>query len=68
MSKSAKKFELPIFQVTVRQRGGKRGSAASNSTTQKRDNIFSKSRDTREDRGSRQMKTSRDARTLPRGR
>jgi len=32
---------------------------------QKRDNIFSKSRDTREDRGSRQMKTSRNSQTFP---
>jgi hypothetical protein len=63
--KPAKKIEPPVFQVTVRQRGGKRGSAASNSTPQKRDNIFSKSRDTREDRGSRQMKTSHSSQTLP---
>jgi hypothetical protein len=34
----------------------------------RRDNIFSKSRDTREDRGARQMKTSRDAQTFPHGR
>ena len=31
----------------------------------KRDNTFSKSRDTREDRGARQMKTSRNAQTFP---
>jgi hypothetical protein len=30
----------------------------------KRDNIFSKSRDTREDRGERQMKTSHNAQTF----
>jgi hypothetical protein len=35
---------------------------------QKRDNIFSKSRDTREDRGSRQMKTTQRSQTLPHGR
>lgn len=34
----------------------------------KRDNIFSKSRDTREDRGSRQMKMSHNPQTLPHGR
>ncbi len=34
----------------------------------KRDNIFSKSRDTREDRGERQMKTSHNAQTFPHGR
>jgi len=65
-SKPAKKFEPAIFQVTVRQRGEGRGSSASNSTTQKRDNIFSKSRDTREDRGERQIKTSQSSQTLSR--
>jgi len=34
----------------------------------KRDNIFSKSRDTHEDRGVRQAKTSRNAQTLPHSR
>jgi len=32
----------------------------------KRDNLFSKSRDVREDRGERQMKTSHNANTFPR--
>jgi hypothetical protein len=36
--------------------------------SQKRDHIFSKSRDTREDRGARQMKTSHNSQTLPHGR
>ena len=31
----------------------------------KRDNIFSKSRDTREDRGTREVKSSQNARTFP---
>ena len=31
----------------------------------KRDNTFSKSRDTREDRGARQMKSSHNAQTFP---
>jgi len=65
-AKTAKKFEAPIFQVKVRQRGAGHGSAASHSTTQKRKNIFSKSRDTREDRGERQMKTSGSSQTFPR--
>jgi hypothetical protein len=38
------------------------------SKQEKRDNIFSKSRDTREDRGARQMKTSHNAQTFPHGR
>jgi hypothetical protein len=67
-TKPAKISKPSAFQVTVRQRGGKRGSAASNSTPQKRDNIFSKSRDTREDRGARQMKTSHSSQTLPHAR
>jgi len=33
-----------------------------------RDNIFSKSRDTREDRGTREMKTTHNSQTLPHGR
>ena len=34
----------------------------------KRDNTFSQSRDTREDRGSRQMKTGHNPQTFPHGR
>ena len=34
----------------------------------KRDNIFSKSRDTREDRSSRQMKTTHSSQTFPHAR
>lgn len=34
----------------------------------KRKKVFSQSRDTREDRGSRQMKTSNNPQTLPHGR
>ena len=37
-------------------------------TTEKRENTFSKSRDTREDRSARQMKTSQSSQTLARGR
>jgi hypothetical protein len=65
ITKPMKTAESPVFQFTIRQRGGKRGSVASNSTPRKRDNIFSKSRDVREDRGSHQMKTSRNSRTFP---
>jgi hypothetical protein len=41
---------------------------ASVPTTPKRDNIFSKSRDTREDRGTRQMKTTHNSQSFTRGR
>jgi len=64
-SKIVKTPKPPAFEVTVRQRGGKRGSAASNATPEKRENTFSKSRDTREDRGARQAKTSHSSQTLP---
>lgn len=63
-TKIAKAPEPPVFQVTVRQRGGKRGSAASKATPEKREKIFSKSRDTREDRSARQMKTSHSSQTF----
>jgi hypothetical protein len=39
-----------------------------NPKSQKRDNTFSKSRDTREDRGARQMKTAHDSQTFPHAR
>ena len=43
-------------------------TATPNPKAPERDNIFSKSRDTREDRGSRQMKTSHNPQTFPHGR
>jgi hypothetical protein len=43
----------------------KSAKPAENPKSQKRDNTFSKSRDTREDRGARQMKTSHDSQTFP---
>ena len=45
-----------------------RKEAAPNPKPPKRDNTFSKSRDTREDRGSRQMKTARSSQTFSHGR
>ncbi|HSY18116.1 MAG TPA: hypothetical protein VK815_07270 [Candidatus Acidoferrales bacterium] len=56
----------PVFPVTIRLRGAK--AAAPKAKAEKRDNIFSKSRDTREDRGARQAKTSNNAQTLPHSR
>jgi hypothetical protein len=58
--------EIPVFEVTIRKRGAK--AAAPNPKPEKRDNIFSKSRDTREDRGTREMKTSHNAQTISRTR
>jgi hypothetical protein len=42
--------------------------ADANPKSKKRPNTFSKSRDTREDRGARQMKTSHSSQTLPHAR
>jgi hypothetical protein len=60
--------ETPVFPQTPHQ--SRPTSPASNPPrkSQKRDNIFSKSRDVREDRGERQMKTTRNAQTFPHGR
>ena len=55
----------PVFPVTIRLRGAK---AAPKAKAEKRDNIFSKSRDSRENRGERQIKTSSNPQTFPHGR
>ena len=62
----AKPPEIPVFEITVRKRVAK--VSATNPKPEKRDNIFSKSRDTREDRGTREMKTSHNAQTVSRTR
>ena len=59
----AKTPQTPLFQVAIRQRGPR--AATPGSKPQKRDNIFSKSRDTREDRGSRQVKNTHSSQTFP---
>lgn len=41
--------------------------AAESAKGKKRDNIFSKSRDLREDRGTREAKTSHNAQSMPHG-
>lgn len=56
----------PVFPFVLRQRGVQ--AAAPKAKAEKRDNIFSKSRDTREDRGARQAKTSNKTQTLSHGR
>ena len=61
---AAEAAQTPVFPQTlhhVRLRTGKPGPKPQ---PQKRDNIFSNSRDTREDRGERQMKTSHNAQNL----
>jgi hypothetical protein len=64
-TKPVAKPPAPVFEIAIRQRGAK---AAPNPKPEKRDNVFSKSRDTREDRGTREMKTSHNAQTLSRAR
>ena len=67
--------KTPVFPKTLHQLRPKsqRGAsaptppAAQPAAPVKRDNIFSKSRDVREDRGSRQMKTSHNPQSLPHG-
>jgi hypothetical protein len=60
--------EPPVFPKALHRLRPNPKAAILRSKPQKRDNIFSKSRDTREDRGTRQAKTSHNAQTLPHGR
>lgn len=57
-----------VFPIGIRQRTTKAETAASMVKPPKRDNVFSKSRDTREDRGTREMKNTNNSRTLSHGR
>jgi hypothetical protein len=56
--------QSPVFPKTLHHLRASSADASPASKTQKRDNVFSKSRDTREDRGERQMKTSHNAQTF----
>jgi hypothetical protein len=62
-TKLVKTPPTPVFEIAIRKRRTK--PAAPNPKSQKRENVFSKSRDTREDRGARQMKTSHNSQTFP---
>jgi hypothetical protein len=70
--KPAETAQTPVFPQTLhrlRPKGDAVAKAAApNPKSQKRDNTFSQSRDTREDRGSRQMKTSHNPQTFPHAR
>ena len=63
-----KPLEAPQTPFVIRKRVAKPQVPPPSPTVEKRDNIFSKSRDTREDRGSRQMKTTHKSQTLSPGR
>ncbi len=65
--KRAEKTQTPVFQKTLHRLRAQPEAAAS-AKPEKRDNTFSQSRDTREDRGTREMKTSHNPRTFSRGR
>ena len=67
-SKLVAASQSAVFPQTLHRVRTLSGKPAPSPKPPKRDNIFSKSRDTREDRGERQMKTSRNAQTLPHGR
>jgi hypothetical protein len=58
--------EPPVFPISIRKRVVKSNGADSTKSL-KRDNIFSQSRDTREDRGARQMKTAHNPQTFSHG-
>jgi hypothetical protein len=64
-TKALEASRAPVFPQTlhyVRTRGEE---ATANSRPKKRDNVFPKSRDVREDRSERQMKTSQNTQTFP---
>jgi len=62
ITESAAIVETPVFPQTMHQLRPNPGPA--NPKAKKRDNIFSRSRDTREDRGIREMKTSHNDQTF----
>jgi hypothetical protein len=68
VNKLAATLQTPVFPQTLHQLRPNSKAAGSTSKPPKRDNILSKSRDTREDRGTREMKTSHNARSFSHGR
>ena len=62
---SAPASKGPVFPIVIRKRRTKLDASAPNGKSEKRDNVFSKSRDTREDRGARQVKTASNPQTFP---
>jgi hypothetical protein len=66
--KVAPTAQTSVFPKTLHRLRPKVSPAMLEPKQQKRDNTFSKSRDTREDRGARQMKTAHNSQTFPHGR
>jgi hypothetical protein len=56
--------QTAVFPQTLHRLRADPKESSPNPKPQKRDNIFSKSRDTREDRGLRQMKTTHNSQTF----
>jgi hypothetical protein len=67
-TKITEKPATPVFPQTLHRVRTRDKEGAPNPKSPKRENTFSKSRDMREDRGERQMKTSHNAQTFPHGR
>jgi hypothetical protein len=57
--------QTPVFQKTPHRLRSNHQAAMANPKPAKRDNTFSQSRDTHENRGTRQMKTSHNPQTMP---
>ncbi len=66
VAKSAVKALPPVFPKTAHQ-FRQVADVAAKPKPAKRDKIFSKSRDTREDRGTREMKSSKNTQTFSHG-
>jgi hypothetical protein len=62
-TKPAASSQAPVFPQTLHTLRPVQEKPMPNAKPNKRDNIFSKSRDTREDRGTREMKTSHNDQT-----
>jgi hypothetical protein len=62
--KIAATAQTPVFPKTLHRLRPNPKEAAASLNPKKRDNIFSKSRDSREDRDTREMKTTHNSQTL----
>ena len=63
ITKLAETPQTPVFQTVIHKLGANRKKPTPSPKSPKRDNTFSQSRDTREDRGTREMKTSQNDQT-----
>jgi len=64
VTKPAETPQTPVSPKTLHRLRSNPKEATSSPKYQKRDNTFSKSRDTHEDRGTRQMKTTHNSQTF----